>query len=99
MTKQSHEKALSDAQHHLNGAKLAYEKLDGSMEKLYATLEDVEKDLKVLTFKKKVTALLNHIKRSCPKVKRMSPSRRARFYIIETNNVMSNNEVERLVNL
>ncbi|KAH0643619.1 hypothetical protein KY290_035093 [Solanum tuberosum] len=60
MTKESHEKALSDAQRRLDGAKMAHEKLDGYMEKLQATLADVEKDLKSLTYKKeKVTALIN----------------------------------------
>ncbi|KAK4737480.1 hypothetical protein R3W88_001177 [Solanum pinnatisectum] len=60
MTKESHEKALSDVQRRLDGAKLAHEKLDGSMEKLQATLADVERDLKALTSKKKkVTALIN----------------------------------------
>ncbi|KAH0696534.1 hypothetical protein KY290_013902 [Solanum tuberosum] len=60
MTKESHEKALSDAQHRLDGAKLTHEKLDGSMEKLQATLANVEKHLKALTSKKKkVTALIN----------------------------------------
>ncbi|WMV50893.1 hypothetical protein MTR67_044278, partial [Solanum verrucosum] len=53
MTKESHEKALSDAQRRLDGAKMAHEKLYGSMEKLQATLADVEKDLKSLTYKKK----------------------------------------------
>ncbi|KAH0764942.1 hypothetical protein KY285_000813 [Solanum tuberosum] len=60
MTKKSHEKALSDAQLHLDGAKLAHEKLDGSIYKLQATLADVEKVLKALTSqKKKVTVLIN----------------------------------------
>ncbi|KAH0651597.1 hypothetical protein KY290_032938 [Solanum tuberosum] len=80
MTKESHEKALSDAQRCLDGAKLAHEKLDGSMDKLQATLADVEKDLKALTFKKRRSPRsLTNIKRSCPKVKRMSPLRRVRF--------------------
>ncbi|KAH0698670.1 hypothetical protein KY284_012885 [Solanum tuberosum] len=80
MTKESHEKALADAQHRLDDAKMAHEKLDGSMEKLQATLADVEKDLKALTYKKKkVTALINKYQEKLPKVKRMSPLRRARF--------------------
>ncbi|KAG5599197.1 hypothetical protein H5410_030567 [Solanum commersonii] len=77
MTKESHEKALSDAQRRLNGAKLAHEKLDGSMEKLQATLVVVEKDLKSLTYNKK----------------------KGEIYTIEANNVMSNDEVERLAKL
>ena len=52
MTKESHEKILSDAQCRLDDAKLAHEKLDGSMEKLQETLPFVEKDLKTLTSKK-----------------------------------------------
>ncbi|WMV50257.1 hypothetical protein MTR67_043642 [Solanum verrucosum] len=49
MTKESHEKSVSNAQQHLDSAKLEYEKLDGSMGKFQATLADVEKDLEVLT--------------------------------------------------
>uniref|UniRef100_M1DS10 Uncharacterized protein n=1 Tax=Solanum tuberosum TaxID=4113 RepID=M1DS10_SOLTU len=59
MTKESHEKTLSDAQLRLDGAKLAHEELDGSIYKLQATLADVEKVLKALTSQKKVTVLIN----------------------------------------
>ncbi|KAK4731790.1 hypothetical protein R3W88_024778 [Solanum pinnatisectum] len=88
MTKESHEKVISDAQRRLDGAKLAHEKLDGSMEKLQATLADVEKDLKALTSKKKkVTALINKYQ------EKLSKSQE------NANNVMSKDEVERLAKL
>lgn len=38
ITKETHEKALSNGQSRLDGAKLAHEKLDVSMEKLQETL-------------------------------------------------------------
>ena len=46
LIKESHAKALSYAQHRLDGAKLAHEMLDISMEKLLETLADVETYLK-----------------------------------------------------
>ncbi|KAK4706758.1 hypothetical protein R3W88_033667 [Solanum pinnatisectum] len=71
MTKESHEKSLSII-------------LDGSMEKLQATLADVEKDLKALTSKKKkVTTLINKYQESFSKSK----------------NVMSNDKSKRLAKL
>ena len=59
ITKESHEKVLSYAQCRLDDAKLAHEKLDISMKKLQETLADVDKDLKALSSKKKVTGLIN----------------------------------------
>ena len=80
ITKESHEKTLSDAQRRLDGAKLAHEKLDVSMDKLQETLEYVEKDLKASSSKKKkVTEFITDIKSSCSEVERMSPLWRARF--------------------
>ena len=80
MIKESHEKVFSDAQRCLDVAKMTHEKLNISMEKLQPTTVDVEKDLKVLTSKKKkLLCLLANVKRSFPKVKRMSPLRRAIF--------------------
>ncbi|KAH0671485.1 hypothetical protein KY285_025029 [Solanum tuberosum] len=94
MTKESHEKALSNAQH---GAKMAHEKLDGSMEKLQATLADVEKDLKALTSKKKkVTALINKYQEKLSKSQENVTITEGEIYTIEANNVMSNDEVETL---
>ena len=55
MSKRSHEKSLFNAERRLDGAKLAHEKLNGSMEKLQPTLANVEKNIKVLNSKKKVT--------------------------------------------
>ncbi|KAH0730259.1 hypothetical protein KY289_001447 [Solanum tuberosum] len=100
MTKESHEKALADAQHRLDDAKMAHEKLDGSMEKLQATLADVEKDLKALTYKKKkVTALINKYQEKLPKSQENVTITEGEIYTIEANNVMSNDEVERLAKL
>jgi len=100
MTKESHEKALSDAQRRLDGAKMAHEKLDGSMEKLQATLADVEKDLKALTSKKKkVTALINKYQEKLSKSQENVTITEGEIYTIEANNVMSNDEVERLAKL
>uniref|UniRef100_M1DUB2 Uncharacterized protein n=1 Tax=Solanum tuberosum TaxID=4113 RepID=M1DUB2_SOLTU len=100
MTKESHEKTLSDAQRRLDGAKLAHEKLDGSMDKLQATLADVEKDLKALTSKKKkVTALINKYQEKLSKSQENVTITEGEIYTIEANNVMSNNEVERLAKL
>ncbi|KAH0761502.1 hypothetical protein KY290_017575 [Solanum tuberosum] len=100
MTKELHEKTLSDAQCRLDGAKLAHEKLDGSMDKLQATLADVEKDLKALTSKKKkVTALINKYQEKLSKSQENATITEGEIYTIETNNVMSNDEVERLAKL
>ncbi|KAK4718325.1 hypothetical protein R3W88_016663 [Solanum pinnatisectum] len=100
MTKESHEKALSDAQSRLDGAKLAHKKLYGSMEKLQATLVDVEKDLKALTSKKKkVTALINKYQEKLSKSQENVTITEGEIYTIEANNVMSNDEVERLAKL
>ncbi|KAH0643747.1 hypothetical protein KY285_032823 [Solanum tuberosum] len=100
MTKESHEKALADAQHRLDDAKMAHEKLDGSMEKLQATLEDVEKDLKALTYKKKkVTALINKYQEKLSKSQENVTFTEGKIYTIEANNVMYNDEVERLAKL
>ncbi|KAH0722656.1 hypothetical protein KY290_005312 [Solanum tuberosum] len=100
MTKESHEKALSDAQRRLDGAKLAHEKLDGSMDKLQATLVDVEKDLKALTSKKKkVTALINKYQEKLSRSQENVTITEGEIYTIEANNVMSNDEVERLAKL
>ncbi|KAG5577589.1 hypothetical protein H5410_057723 [Solanum commersonii] len=100
MTKESHEKALSDAQRRLDGAKLAHEKLDGSMDKLQATLADVEKDLKALTSKKKkVTAVINKYQEKLSKSQENVTITEGEIYTIEANNVMSNDEVERLAKL
>ncbi|KAH0727911.1 hypothetical protein KY290_003617 [Solanum tuberosum] len=100
MTKESHEKALADSQHHLDDAKMAHEKLDGSMEKLQATLADVEKDLKALTYKKKkVTALINKYQEKLSKSQENVIITEGEIYTIEANNVMSNDEVERLAKL
>ncbi|KAH0636783.1 hypothetical protein KY289_036698 [Solanum tuberosum] len=100
MTKESHEKALSNAQRRLDGAKLAHEKLDGSMEKLQATLADVEKDLKALTYKKKkVTALINKYQEKLSKSQENVTITEGEIYTIEANNVMSNDEVGRLAKL
>ncbi|KAH0672490.1 hypothetical protein KY284_023577 [Solanum tuberosum] len=100
MTKESHKKALSDAQRRLDGAKLAHEKLDGSMDKLQATLADVEKDLKALTSKKKkVTALINKYQEKLSKSQENVTITEGEIYTIEANNVMSNDEVERLAKL
>ncbi|KAG5615154.1 hypothetical protein H5410_014978 [Solanum commersonii] len=100
MTKESHEKALSDAQHCLDGVKLAHEKLDGSMDKLQATLADVLKDIKALTFKKKkVTALINKYQEKLSKSKENVTITEGEIYTIEAYNVMSNDEVERLAKL
>ncbi|KAH0698813.1 hypothetical protein KY284_013028 [Solanum tuberosum] len=100
MTKESHEKALSDAQCRLDGAKMAHEKLDGSMEKLQATLADVEKDLKALTYKKKkVTALINKYQEKLSKSQENVTITEGEIYTMEANNVMSNDEVERLAKL
>ncbi|KAH0693355.1 hypothetical protein KY285_020452 [Solanum tuberosum] len=100
MTKESHEKALYDAQRRLDGAKLAHEKLDGSMDKLQATLADVEKDLKALTSKKKkVTALINKYQEKLSKSQGNVPITEGEIYTIEANNVMSNDKVERLAKL
>ncbi|KAG5627217.1 hypothetical protein H5410_012435 [Solanum commersonii] len=50
------------------------------MDKLQATLADVEKDLKALTSKKKkVIALINKYQEKLFKSQEMSPLRRARF--------------------
>ncbi|KAK4721486.1 hypothetical protein R3W88_011719 [Solanum pinnatisectum] len=84
MTKESHEKSLSDAQRRLDGAKLAHEKLDGSMEKLQATLADVEKDLKALTSKKKkVTTLINKYQESFSKSQENVTITEGEIYTIE----------------
>ncbi|KAH0688041.1 hypothetical protein KY284_018594 [Solanum tuberosum] len=100
MTKESHEKTLSDAQHRLDGAKLAYEKLDGSMDKIQATLVDVKKDLKALTSKKKkVTVLINKYQEKLSKSQENGTITEGEIYTIEANNVMSNDEVERLAKL
>ncbi|KAG5570345.1 hypothetical protein H5410_060111 [Solanum commersonii] len=100
MTKESHEKVLFDAQCHLDGAKMAHEKLDGSMEKLQETLADVEKDLKALTYKKKkVTALINKYQEKLSKSQENVTITEGEIYTIEANNVMSNDEVERLAKL
>ncbi|KAH0709112.1 hypothetical protein KY284_010539 [Solanum tuberosum] len=100
MTKESHEKALSDAQRRLDGTKLAHEKLDGSMDKLQATLADVEKDLKALTSKKKkVTTLINKYQEKLSKSQDNVTITEGEIYTIEANNVMSNDEVERLAKL
>ncbi|KAH0776103.1 hypothetical protein KY290_007514 [Solanum tuberosum] len=100
MTKESHEKALSDAQRRLDGAKMAHEKLDGSMEKLQAALADVEKDLKALTYKKKkVTALINKYQEKLSKSQENVTIMEGEIYTIEANNVISNDEVERLAKL
>ncbi|WMV38433.1 hypothetical protein MTR67_031818 [Solanum verrucosum] len=100
MTKESHEKALSDAQRRLDGAKMAHEKLYGSMEKLQATLADVEKDLKALTYKKKkVTALINKYQDKLSKSQENVTITEGEIYTIESNNVISNDEVERLPKL
>ncbi|KAG5580676.1 hypothetical protein H5410_051303 [Solanum commersonii] len=100
MTKESHEKSLSDVQRRLDDAKLAHEKLDGSMEKLQETLADVEKDLKALTSKKKkVTALINKYQEKLPKSQENVTIMEGEIYTIEANNVMSNDEVERLTKL
>ncbi|KAG5627469.1 hypothetical protein H5410_012687 [Solanum commersonii] len=59
MTKESHEKCSLCTNAAPHGAKMAHKKLYGSMEKLQATLVDVEKDLKALTYKKKVIKAIN----------------------------------------
>ncbi|KAH0692475.1 hypothetical protein KY285_019572 [Solanum tuberosum] len=98
MIKELHENALSDAPRRLDGAKLTHEKLDGSMDKLQATL--VEKDLKALTSKKKkVTALINKYQEKLSKIQENVTITEGEIYTIEANNVMSNNEVERLAKL
>ncbi|KAH0665733.1 hypothetical protein KY285_026939 [Solanum tuberosum] len=90
ITKESHEKALADAQHRLDDAKMAHEKLDGSMEKLQATLADVEKDLKALTYKKKkVTTLINKYQEKLSKSQENVTITEGELYTIEANNVMS----------
>ncbi|WMV18610.1 hypothetical protein MTR67_011995 [Solanum verrucosum] len=92
--------ALSDAQHCLDGAKLAHEKLDGSMDKLQATLAEVLKDLKALTFKKKkVTALINKYQEKLSKSQENVTITEGEISTIEAYNVMSNDEVERLAKL
>ncbi|KAG5599195.1 hypothetical protein H5410_030565 [Solanum commersonii] len=100
MTKESHEKALFDAQRRLDGAKMTHEKLDGSMEKLQATLAGVEKDLKALNYKKKkVTVLINKYQEKLFKSQENVTITEGEIYTIEANNVMSNDEVERLAKL
>ncbi|KAH0691939.1 hypothetical protein KY289_019297 [Solanum tuberosum] len=80
--------------------RLAHEKLDGSMDKLQATLADVEKDLKALTSKKKkVTALINKYQEKLSKSQENVTITEGKIYTIEANNVMSNDEVERLAKL
>ncbi|KAG5614080.1 hypothetical protein H5410_013904 [Solanum commersonii] len=81
-------------------ARMAHEKLYGSMEKLQATLADVEKDLKALTYKKKkVTALINKYQEKLSKSQENVTITEGEVYTIEANNVMSNDEVERLAKL
>ena len=93
-------KAPPDVQHCLDGAKLAHEKFDGSMEKLQATLAEVEKDLKVLSSKKKkVTTLINQYQDKLSKSQENVTITEGEIYTIEENNVMSNNEVEILAKL
>ncbi|KAG5605345.1 hypothetical protein H5410_026837 [Solanum commersonii] len=100
MTKESHEKALSDAQRRLDGAKLAHEKLDGSMGKLQATLTDVEKDLKALTSKKKkITALINKYQEKLYKGQENVIITKGEIYTIEADHMLSDDEVERLADL
>ncbi|KAH0698966.1 hypothetical protein KY284_013181 [Solanum tuberosum] len=79
---------------------MAHEKLDGSMEKLQATLADVERDLKALTYKKKkVTALINRYQEKLSKSQENVTITEGEIYTIEVNNVMSTDEVERLAKL
>uniref|UniRef100_M1DCB5 Uncharacterized protein n=1 Tax=Solanum tuberosum TaxID=4113 RepID=M1DCB5_SOLTU len=100
MTKELHEKTLSDAQCRLDSAKLAHEKFYGSMDKLQATLADVEKELKALTSKKKkVTALINKYQEKLSKSQENATITEGEIYTIGANNVMSNDEVERLAKL
>ena len=61
MSKRSHEKSLFNAERRLDGAKLAHEKLNGSMEKLQPTLANVEKNIKVLNSKKKKVTPCNDL--------------------------------------
>uniref|UniRef100_M1DHF2 Uncharacterized protein n=1 Tax=Solanum tuberosum TaxID=4113 RepID=M1DHF2_SOLTU len=100
MTKESHEKALSDAQRRLDGAKLAHENLDGSMGKLQATLTDVEKDLKALTSKKKkITVLINKYQEKLYKSQENVTIIEGEIYTIEADHMLSDDEVERLADL
>ena len=93
ITKESHEKALSAAQLRLDGANMAHEKFDVSMDKLQATLEDVDKDLKVLSSKKNKVAELIDIYQENITIKE------GEIHTTEANNVMSNDEVEKLPKL
>ena len=100
MTKELHEVGLSDAQCRLHGTKLTHEKLDGSMKNHYATLADVEKDLKFFISKKnKVTALINKYQEKLSKSQKNVNIMEGEIYTIEANNVMSNDEIERLTKL
>ncbi|KAH0672493.1 hypothetical protein KY284_023580 [Solanum tuberosum] len=100
MIKESHENALSDAQRRLDGAKLAHEKLDGSMGKLQATLTYVEKDLKALTSKKKkITALINKYQEKLYKSQENVTITEGEIYTIEADHMLSDDEVERLADL
>ena len=84
ITKESHEKTLFDAQRHFDGAKLAHENLDTSMEKLQATLAYVEKDLKAFTFKKnKVTELINKYQEKLSKTQENVTTMEGEIYTIK----------------
>ena len=64
------------------------------------TLEDMEKDLKALTSKKKkVTTLINQYQEKLSKSQENVTITEGEIYTIEENNVMSNNEVEILAKL
>ena len=63
------------------------------MKKLQATLADVEKDLKVLTFKKKVTSLINQYQEKFSNSQENVTITEGEIYTIEANNVMDNNEL------
>ncbi|KAK4724032.1 hypothetical protein R3W88_026811 [Solanum pinnatisectum] len=62
MTKESHEKSISNAQQRLDSAKMDYGKLDGSMGKLQATLADKMKIITLLNkYQENVTIIEGEI--------------------------------------
>ncbi|KAH0715121.1 hypothetical protein KY284_008026 [Solanum tuberosum] len=89
VTKESYEKVLSNAQRCLDGAKLAHEKLDGSMGKLQVTFIDVEKDIEALTSKKKkVITLLNKYQEKLSKSQENVTITEGEIYTIEANHTL-----------
>ncbi|XP_075098325.1 uncharacterized protein LOC142175442 isoform X2 [Nicotiana tabacum] len=97
MTKEFHQKSLSDARRRLDDAKREYEKVSESVEKLQVSLANVEQQLASLASrKKKIIALLDNQQVRLAKSQENVDVTEGEIYTIEANHPLSDDEAEKL---